>query len=231
MIMNLFRQLALRSAQRRRFPDGNRLRPLVPLRAGVAVLQRGVSRPVVEPGIVFFEPFERLTVIAASLLGEILPRCAKQLDLDRGDVVEIDVIIRKFGKFCYRLLWKQSIAHEALRRDHQRISRVRRMAAVRRVSIARRIERKKLPHADAGALRPVEKGDQLVAEISDAVATGKGGGMEENSSRTLGDHPRASGLIASFSPRESKCCSQRLAADEPFPAFAATTGRTILRIL
>ena len=45
-------------------------------------------------------------------------------------------------------------------------------------------------------------------------------------SASSADHPLASGLIDSFSPRASKCCSQRFAVDEPLPAVAAITGRT-----
>src|SRR6266550_3231970 len=102
------------------------------------------------------------------------------------------------------------------------------MTAIRRVAVTRRIERKELPEPQSGALRPIEKGHQLVTEIANAVAARKGRGMKQHAGEAANDHPWASALMASFSPSASKCCSHRLAADDPLPAFAAITGRMIL---
>ena len=167
---------------------------------------------------------------AARLRVELLPRFAEHSILEVNHAVEIDVIVGKLRNVVERLFLQQTVAQQMLQRDQQRIARVRRMASIRRIAIAGRIERQDLPDANAGAPGPIEKGDHLVAEVANSIPSGEGGRMQKHAGGALLDHPWASALMVSFSPRASKCCSQRLAADEPLPAFAATTGRTTLRM-
>ena len=43
-----------------------------------------------------------------------------------------------------------------------------------------------MPHAHARLRNPIEKCDQLIAHVADAVATGKRGGMEKNTGGAIG---------------------------------------------
>ena len=63
-------------------------------------------------------------MVLASVLVEMLPRLAEQVILECRDAIEVDVVIRKLRNAFQSACGKKSVAHEAIRRDHQRISGV-----------------------------------------------------------------------------------------------------------
>src|SRR5436305_12579423 len=87
------------------------------------------------------------------------------------------------------------------------------MTSVWRVAEAGRIERQHVPVTHPRARRPVEKGDQFVAQIADAVRAGKGGRMEQDAGVAILHGVRLGGVghyaTPSLSPRSSKSCSHR----------------------
>src|SRR5439155_3620820 len=125
---------------------------------------------------------------------EMFERLSEKLILERRDLVEVHARLRKFGNVIELALGKQAIVAQPLRRNQQRIARVRRVTTVRRIAVAGRIEGQDLPEANAGALRPVEKSDQLIAEVADTKTSGQRRRMQQKAGGAMFDHPRASGL-------------------------------------
>ena len=105
-------------------------------------------------------------------------RCRRSF-FDAATLIEID-LAWNFGDLFNRIGRQQTVLHEPLRRDQQRIAGIRREASVRRVAVARRVQWQHLPDAQTGLLCPIEKCEQLVAEVADAVAAGERRWMQED---------------------------------------------------
>ena len=95
MITNFFRELSLRRSHRCRIANRDRMRPLGPLQAGVAILERSVDRPIFEPCVVFFESPLGVSIAAAPVRVEVLERSAQQPILEFSHTIEIDVVVGK----------------------------------------------------------------------------------------------------------------------------------------
>jgi hypothetical protein len=92
-----------------------------------------------------------------------------QSSLPGNHLIERDVIGRKRRNAGHGLRSEQVLLEQALRRDQQRVAADARQAVVRGAPVAGRIERQYLPQAHPRTGRPVEKREQLVPEITDAV--------------------------------------------------------------
>src|SRR5436190_98217 len=140
-----------------------------PRLALVPALECRVRCPVGEPFVVFLETPQRMAMRCAAMLGEMQPRLAQQLPFEGGGFVVVDGVAAKLRNLVQRAVRQKAIAQQAIGRNEQRIPGIRRVTSVRRVAVARRIERQDLPESESRALGPIEEHVQLVAEVADAI--------------------------------------------------------------
>jgi hypothetical protein len=150
------RERFLRGRERGRLARTDALLPQRPLHAAVRVFEGAKEREVVEPGrLLFAEVAEGAR--------------ARGVLLKRGDRRRIE----------------QAVLRQIVQAHQQRVAGEGRLRAVRRLAVARRTERERLPPPLRRRCQEVDERARLVAEVAAPVRPREARRVQENAARAL----------------------------------------------
>ncbi len=117
-------------------------------------------------------------VVTADDLDEVYTRL-RNLDVEIVDQAEVDRIKQPEPEEEDEKA-RLDILDDPVRTDQQWVAREGRKALIGGVAVAGGPQRQHLPQALAGAVQKVDEAKGCVAQVADAVAAGKRGGMQQN---------------------------------------------------
>src|SRR5207245_1998915 len=168
-LIDFYRQIPTCPIERGgRTPDDLR-GPLEVRSAAVSLFERAEQGVVVQPvRLRLTELFDRRLQVLARAGAEVPPSRLEQRVFESLDGIEID---RRWRKRAAREIARanESVLDQPLGADQQRVARERRQGLVRRVAIAGRPQRERLPISLSRLVKPVDPGDGRRAYVADSV--------------------------------------------------------------
>src|SRR4051794_40842711 len=112
----------------------------------------------------------------------------QKVSLEWHHRAEVDAVFRKERQIGKQMARKPSVIRQTVEADQVRVSRKRRESLVRRLCVARGVQRQHLPDAHPGATKVVGEAITFGTKVADAVRSGKRRRVKQNSARTWKFH-------------------------------------------